>query len=69
MSLTKCPTCLRLTFISATSCPSCGKGFPPGSLQAQSDKEEKAFTRKWGSVFLSVLLCMLGVLLFAMLRP
>ncbi len=68
MSLTKCLACLHLTFISATSCPSCGVGFPAGSLQAQADKEERAFTRKWSAVFLSVLLCMLGVLLFVILR-
>ena len=68
MSLTKCPTCRHLTFISAVSCPSCGKGFPPGLLQAQADKEERAFMRKGNAIFLSLLLCILGALLFAMLR-
>jgi hypothetical protein len=68
MSLTKCPACHHLTFISAASCPGCGEGFPAGTLQTKSDKEDKAFTRRWGALFLSVLFCMVAALIFAMLR-
>ena len=68
MSLTKCPICSHLTLISAAECPSCGEGFKTGALQAQADRQERAFRRKWGTLFFSVLLCMIGVLLFAILR-
>lgn len=46
MSLTKCPACLRLNFISATSCPSCGGGIsrrltPGASGQGRESLHEK----------------------------
>jgi hypothetical protein len=68
MSLITCPACRHLTFISAASCPSCKEGFPAGALQAKADKEERAFTRKWGAIFFSVLMCMVAGLIFAIFR-
>lgn len=67
MSLTQCPDCRRLTFINASSCPSCERSFETGVLQAKADAEERAFKRKYGALFLAVLVILLGGLLVVMI--
>jgi hypothetical protein len=68
MSLTKCPGCRHLTFVAASSCPSCEQAFQPGSLWAKNAAEERSFGRRVGAVFITALLIMFGVLLFVVLR-
>lgn len=68
MCLTKCPDCRRLTFVAATSCPSCEKEFQPGALRAKAEAEEKTFKRKCAAPFIIALLSLLVVLLFVVLR-
>ena len=66
MSLMKCPACRRLTFIDASSCPSCGEAFRPGTLRAKAADEERGFNRRCGALFLSALLA--AASLFAIFR-
>jgi hypothetical protein len=69
MSLTKCPACRRLTFIDASSCPSCGDAFRPGALRAKAAAEERGFNRRCGALFLSaLLLTAVAASLFAIFR-
>ena len=68
MSLTKCPNCHRHCFTDAASCPSCGKTFQPGLLQAQVIVKEKVFSTKANTLFLSLFLTVLAVLVFVELQ-
>jgi ribosomal protein L32 len=69
MSLTKCPACHRLTFIDASSCPSCEEAFRPGTLRAKAAAEERGFNRRCGTMFLSaLLLAAVAASLFAIFR-
>ena len=64
MSLTRSLCCHRLNFTDAAFCPSCGKTFQPGALQAKAVAEETAFSMKANALFLGLLLTLLGVLIF-----
>ena len=68
MSLTRSPCCHRLSFTDTAFCPSCGKTFQRGELQAQAVAEEKAFSMKANALFLGLLLTLLGVLSFVQLQ-
>ena len=68
MGLTKCPDCRRLSFVEATSCPSCERAFRPGEMRAQANAEERAFGRRNNSLFAAVFLMALAVLVFVVLR-
>jgi hypothetical protein len=52
MRLTRSFCCRRLSFSNAASCPHCGKGFPPGSLDAKATQEDKAFDQRSHALFL-----------------
>ena len=64
MGLTRSLCCHRLSFTDAAFCPSCGKTFQPGALQAKAIAEEKAFSMKANALFLGAFLTLLGVLTF-----
>ncbi len=64
MSLTKCPKCHRHCFTDSVSCPSCGRTFQSGMLEAQAVTFEKAFSRNANTLFLSLLLALLAVFVF-----
>ena len=68
MSLTRSLCCHRLNFTDAAFCPSCGKTFQPGALQAKAVAEEKAFSMKANALFLGLLLTLLAVLIFVQLQ-
>src|SRR4030095_1141315 len=68
MSLTQCPNCHRHCFTDAASCPSCGRTFPSGGLEAQAVAKEKAFSRNSITLFLSLFLSILAVLVFVELQ-
>jgi hypothetical protein len=64
----RCPDCRRLSFVEATSCPSCERTFRPGELRAQANAEERAFGRRNNSLFAAVFLMALAVFAFVALR-
>jgi hypothetical protein len=64
MSLTQCPNCRRRCFTDAVSCPNCFQTFQPGLLQAYAVAEEKAFSEKANTLFLSLFVISLSVLMF-----
>ena len=68
MSLTQCPNCHRQCFTDSTVCPSCAKIFQAGALQARAVAKEKAFSTKANTLFLSMLLTLLAVLVFVELQ-
>jgi hypothetical protein len=63
MGLTRSLCCRRLIFTDAAFCPSCGKTFQAGTLQAKAVAEEKAFSMKANALFLAAFLTLLGVLI------
>ena len=69
MSLTSCPNCRRRCFTDAASCSNCFQTFQPRSLQAYAVAEEKAFAVKANTLFLSLFLIWLAVLLSVQLKP
>lgn len=68
MSLTHCTTCRGLTFVDATSCPSCARSFQPDELRAQALAEEQHFRRRYSALFLGALLVIIAVGIFFALR-
>jgi hypothetical protein len=68
MSLTQCPNCGRRCFTDTASCPNCFQTFQPGLLQAYAVAEEKAFSEKTKTLFLSLFFIWLAVLLFFQLQ-
>ena len=64
MSLTQCPNCHRRCFTDAASCPNCLQTFRSGFLQAYAVAEEKAFNVKVHTLFLTLFLVWLAVLMF-----
>jgi len=64
MRLTRSFCCRCLCFTNATSCPHCGKGFPPGSLDEKAENEDKAFDQRSHVLFLVALLVLPVVLFF-----
>lgn len=68
MSMTKCPTCHRLSFVKAESCPSCERAFRPGELRAQANAEEKSLGRRVNGVFAALFVAALAALAFVLLR-
>jgi hypothetical protein len=68
MSLTHCPGCHQLSFVDAESCHTCGQAFQPGQLQKVSDAEDRAFKRKAGILFFTLLIISLGIVLAVILR-
>ena len=68
MNLTKCPDCQRLSFVKVESCPGCNRAFRPGELQAQANREESSFGRKYNGLFAALFLIALAALAFVMLR-
>jgi uncharacterized membrane protein YvbJ len=68
MSLTQCPICHSQCFSDSVLCPSCGETFQVGMLQARAAAEETALTRKANTVFLSLFLTSLAVLVFVELQ-
>lgn len=68
MSLTHCPSCQRRSFTDAASCASCYRTLQPGLLQAHAAAEEKAFSAKANTLFITLFLIWLAVLLFVQLQ-
>ena len=68
MSLTRSLCCHRLSFTDTAFCPSCGKTFQPGELQAQAVAEEKAFSMKAYVIFLVAFLTLLWLLVFVQVQ-
>jgi hypothetical protein len=68
MSLTQCPNCNRLCFTDAASCLTCGKTFQSGLLLAQVVAKEKAFSTKANTLFISLFLTSLALLVFIELQ-
>ena len=68
MSLTHCPSCHRRSFTDAASCVSCHQTFQPGVLQAYAVAEEKAFSAKAYTLFITLFLIWLAVLVFVQMR-
>lgn len=68
MSLTYCPGCHQLSFVDAESCPTCEQAFQPGQLQKVSDAEDRAFKRKAGILFFTLLIISLGIVLAVILQ-
>ncbi|HET6891467.1 MAG TPA: hypothetical protein VFH31_10225 [Pyrinomonadaceae bacterium] len=68
MSLTRSLCCHRLSFTDTAFCPSCGKTFQPGVLQAQAVAEEKAFSMKAYAIFLGAFLTLLWMLIFVLFQ-
>ena len=68
MSLTQCPKCRRRCFTDAASCLNCFQTFKPGVLQAYAVAEEKSFSAKTNTLFLSLFLIWLTVLVFSQLQ-
>ena len=68
MSLTQCPNCHRRCFTEAASCASCFQIFQPGFLEAYAVAEERAFSAKASTLFLSLFVMSLAVLLFFALQ-
>jgi hypothetical protein len=68
MSLTHCPSCHQLSFVDAASCHICEQAFQPGQLQRVSDAEDKAFMRKAGVLFFTLLIISLGIVLAVILQ-
>lgn len=68
MSLTQCPNCRRRCFTDAASCTSCGELLRPGMLEAQAVAKEKALNAKAYTIFLSLFLTSLAVLVFVELQ-
>ena len=64
MGLTRSFCCRRLCFTNAASCPHCGKGFQPGTLDEKAAKEDKAFDQRSHVLFLVALLVLPVVLFF-----
>ncbi len=56
MNITRSLCCHRLCLTNSLSCPHCGKGFQPGSLDAKADAENIAFDRKTYVIFLAAFL-------------
>lgn len=68
MSLTQCPNCRRRCFTDAPSCPNCFQTFRAGLLQEYAVAEEKAFSAKANSLFLSLFVIWFSVLMFFQLQ-
>ena len=68
MSLTKCPNCSRPCFTDAAFCRNCFQTFGPGLLQAHAVAQEKAFSEKANTLFLSLFVIWLSVLMFVQLQ-
>jgi hypothetical protein len=68
MSLTQCPSCRRRCFTDATTCASCYQTFQAGLLKEYAVAEERAFSAKANTLFLSLFLIWLAVLLFVQLQ-
>ena len=68
MSLTQCPNCRRRCFTDAASCPNCLQTFRPGLLQAHAVAEEAAFSAKANTLFLSLFVLWVAVLMFFQLQ-
>ena len=68
MSLTQCPNCHRRCFTDAASCANCFRAFQPGVLQAYAVSEEKAFSLKTNTLFLSLFVIWVAVLMFFQLQ-
>lgn len=68
MSLTQCPNCRRRCFTDAGSCPNCFQTFQPGLLQAYAVAEETAFKAKANTLFLSLFVLWVSVLMFFQLQ-
>jgi hypothetical protein len=64
MSLTQCPNCRRRCFTDARSCPNCFQTFGPGLLQEYAVAEEKAFSAKANTLFLSLFVIWFALLMF-----
>jgi hypothetical protein len=69
LSLTHCPDCRRLCFVTYASCPSCDVSFKPGALRAAATAEEKSFRRNCGILFLIPFISTLAVLAVVLIRP
>jgi len=68
MSLTRSPCCHHHCFSDAAMFPGCGQAFEWGALERVAIAGEKAFKRNGYTIFLSVFLGSLAVLLFFQLR-
>ena len=68
MSLTRSPCCHRLSFTDTAFCPSCGKTFQRGELQAQAVAEERAFSMKAYALFLGAFLTLLWMFIFVLFQ-
>jgi len=68
MSLTHCPRCSRRCFTDAASCPNCLQTFQPGLLQASAVAEEKAFSAKTNTLFFSLFVLWVAMLMFFQLQ-
>ena len=68
MSLTQCPNCSRRCFTDAASCQNCLQIFQPGLLHAYAVAEEKAFSAKANTLFLSMFVIWVAVLMFFQLQ-
>jgi hypothetical protein len=64
MNLTSSLCCRRLSFTNESSCPHCGRTFPPGTLEAKAVAENKAFDRKSHILFIIAFLAFPAVLFF-----
>src|ERR1041384_8338290 len=64
MSLTRSPCCHQLCFSDAAMCPWCGQAFESGALERGAIAGEQAVKRNAYSIFFSVFLGSLAVLLF-----
>ena len=62
MSLTHCPDCRRLCFVTSEYCPSCEASFRPGELRDAAAAEEKSFMRTGNAMFLASIASALAVL-------
>ena len=69
MSLTHCPDCRRLCFVTSTYCPSCEASFRPGELRDAAAAEEESFMRKGHIMFLVPIVSALAVSAVLLMRP
>jgi uncharacterized membrane protein YvbJ len=68
MSLTQCPNCHRQCFTDSILCHSCGETFHAGMLQALATAKDKALNRNVYTLFLSLILTTLAVLVLVELQ-
>ena len=66
--MTKCPDCRRQCFVKFESCPGCGRKFLAGELKTKAAAEDRAFRRKWYTVFFVLLSLLLIALVFVVVR-